>query len=171
MSDIKELLDRDTLKAFFKKKTVQAVMLFIVILGAFLTFEKAEAAEPIGYVALGHSTFNYYQTTGEIAYTPGRWAIAAQLIGEGSYEGSKVETTKIYSVSRFVNAPFNQGRPYARIGVAYVDDQMPLVGTWNFRLGLGYRAGRIRFEIGHYSSAGIWNTNRGIDFIQVGFSL
>lgn len=152
----------------FKKPTVWAVILFIVILGWFLT---AEADESPGYVALGHSTFNYYQTTGEIAWTPGKWAVAAQLLGEGSYRGQRVETTTIYSVSRFVEAPFWNGRPYARIGVAYVDGDLPLVGNRNFRLGLGYRLGVARIEMGHYSSAGIWSTNRGVDFIQVGFDL
>lgn len=113
-------------------------------------------------IALGHTAFNSHETVGEVGYEHANWEVNLGLIGAESDD----KTVLTYGVSKIVrpNWCVLGGCNYYRIGIAGIDDS-PLVGPYNFRLGVGMNWRVFSVEYFHYSSAGIYDPNRGIDGI------
>ena len=145
--------------------TFAAVALFVVLLIAAASNANGEDGARI---ALGHTAANSELPMGEIGYEHRGWELAASQIGEGDTKRGEQDTVPIYSLSHVVRPSwrFLGATNYYRIGVAYVDGS-PLVGDTNFRLGIGLEWKVMQLEYFHYSSAGIHETNTGIDGVQL----
>ena len=148
-------------------KTSAAVLLFIVVLLFAASNAFADAK-----IALGKTAFNSSNTVGEIGWEFRDWEITAGLIGEGETKRGDQGVVPVYSFSKLVKPDwsFLGAKNYYRIGVAYVDGS-PLVGNTNFRLGVGLAWKVASIEYVHYSSAGIHDTNTGIDIIMLRMNL
>lgn len=148
-------------------KTRIAVVIFIVVL-----LIAAGSAWADAKIALGQTVFNSTNTVGEIGYEWRDWEINAGLIGQGSTKNGDTDTIAAYSISKLVKPDwkFLGGKNYYRIGIAYIDGS-PLVGRTNFRLGVGIEYKVFQIEYVHYSSAGIHETNAGIDAIMLKMNL
>lgn len=150
--------------------TKGAVLLFIIL----LLWAAFDARGDNGArVSLGHTVFNSQVTVGEVGYEYEGWEVAATQMGSGSTKRGDVDVTPVYSVSYLVEPRWGLlwGENYYRLGVAYVDGS-PLVGDTNFRLGIGVNYYDVfSLEYVHYSSAGIHETNTGIDAIQLRFHI
>ena len=150
--------------------TKDLVAIFIVLLITAGMREYAKA-EPVGNglrIALGHTLFNKSETHGEFGYHHNRWEAAYSFQGAGGFN----QTTEIYSLSRLVRPGWDAGyvSSYFRIGGAYVRNS-DLVGDVNFRLGVGADYKVFGIEFFHYSSAGIYDTNRGIDGVMIRYNV
>ncbi|MCX2780430.1 acyloxyacyl hydrolase [Microbulbifer thermotolerans] len=146
--------------------TKAAVILFVAVLTLALYSEDSEARDGV-VLSLGHTVLNAHQTAGEVGYRFGRWEAAATRFGHGSTKRGDIDSAHAVSVSRIVRPgwKFLGAENYYRIGGSYVDG-MPLVGNWNYRLGLGLAWDLVEVEYFHYSSAGINDPNTGIDGVQ-----
>ena len=151
--------------------TKGAVLAFIVILILALYSERGEARDGV-VLSLGHTALNASQSTGEIGYRAGRWEAALTRFGSGDTKRGHIDSAHALSLARIVRPGwgFLGGENYYRIGGAYVD-AMPLVGHWNYRLGVGVMWDLVEVEYFHYSSAGINDINTGIDGIQLRLKL
>ena len=147
------------------------VVIFIALLVSAGFNEYARAAEPVTNsgprISLGQTLFNQYETHGEIGYEWNRWEAAASIQGTPEED----ETTRITSLSRVVKPDWSIGpvNNYYRIGAARVHNS-DLVGDFNFRLGIGLSHKVMSVEYFHYSSAGIYDTNTGIDGVMIRFN-
>lgn len=148
-------------------KTGIAVLVFIVIL---LLAAGSAWADP--RIALGQTAFNSTNTIAEVGYEWREWEANLGLIGSGSTKNGHQDLVKTYSISKLVRPDwkFLGAKNYYRIGVAYIDDS-PLVGGTNFRLGVGLEYKVFQVEYVHYSSAGIHETNTGIDAVMLRLNL
>lgn len=146
-------------------KIAVGIFLIALLLAASSAFADAK-------IALGHTAFNSSMTVGEIGYEWRDFEVTAGLIGQGSTKRGDQDAVPVYSVSKLVKPGwrFLGARNYYRIGVAYVDGS-PLVGRTNFRLGVGLDWGIAALEYVHYSSAGIHETNTGIDAVLLRLNL
>lgn len=163
------------------KNTVYAVIAFIVvlILAGYSMRSNADegsvALRPTNdeffHIGIGQSVANSHLKTGEIGYHINDWEFQATLQESGPTRKGRQELVNIYSVS-YVTDPgwdiYGVG-PYFRLGVSYNDDS-PLVGDTNFRLGIGVNFNDVwRVEYSHHSSAGIHDPNTGIDYLTVNY--
>lgn len=147
------------------KWTAVGVVGFIVL----LLFASCNARAHDGArISLGYTVANSERPMGEIGYEYQGWELAAALIGEGKTKRGYQDTVPVYSLSHLVRPSWHilGATNYYRIGVSYVDGS-PLVGKANFRLGVGLDWEVIQLEYFHYSSAGINETNSGIDGLQL----
>lgn len=146
------------------KKTAIAVVVFIVA----LLFAMNDAYGDQVNIALGRYVVNSDVPAGEIGYERKGWEVTAGLAGDGSTAKGRQDTHPIYSVSRLIRPEWYvlNAQNYYRLGVAKVFDS-PLVGTTNYRLGIGFDFGNFAIEYAHYSSAGINSVNRGIDIVML----
>lgn len=151
------------------KWTILGVAAFIVLL--ILASGNARAEDGVR-ISLGHTLVNSEVTTGEVSFEYRGWEVAAALLGEGPTKRGDQDLVPVYSVSHVVRPSwrFMGATNYYRIGVAYVDGS-PLVGTGNFRLGIGLEWRVVQLEYFHYSSAGINEINSGIDGIQLRYKI
>lgn len=122
-------------------------------------------AEPV--VSLGTTVFNSSSTTGEFSYLipDSQWEVGVLAIGDGDTKRGHQSVHYGASASYLVE-PVNWP-VYFRIGVAYIEDENPLIGDTNFRLGIGHDFRLFRLEMVHFSSAGIHDPNTGVDAIQL----
>lgn len=146
-------------------KTKICVAVFLLVLLVAASSAWAENGPKIG---LGHTGINSHMTVGEIAYEYNNWEAAASIIGQGDTQGGKQDAVNVYSVSKLVRPDwcFLGGCNYYRLGVASVDGS-PLVGPFNYRLGVGMEWKLLSVEFFHYSSAGIYDPNTGIDGLML----
>lgn len=152
-----------------KKPVVIGVLIFIASLYLALKSENAKSAP---YIELGRTTFNSELTIGGIGYRTetGKFDFSAQLTGQGRAGNTHQSTQKIFSASRLADPGWSVGSCDLvwRIGAA-VSTGQNLIGPKNFRLGVMCRFDFAEIEVGHYSSAGIWRPNTGLDFIMLRF--
>lgn len=147
-------------------KTHVMVGLFVVCVGILATCDKAQAD---AYTALGKSQINAHQTMGELGIEYRDWSAGALIIGQGDTKKGEIRDV-LYGVhvSRRFYAPKVVVRPYLRLGGAWVEDAHPLVGQYNWRLGVGADiTPAVSFEWVHLSSAGLSKTNTGIDYLAL----
>ena len=152
-------------------KTATLVVAFIVVL-IFAVYSANSEAENSPRIALGYSVGNSQLPWGELGYEYNNWEVAVAQWGEGTTDKGSQDTVEVVSLSHVVRPHWNflYGRNYYRIGVAHVNDSV-LVGDTNFRLGIGLEWEHVQLEYFHYSSAGIHDTNTGIDGIQLRLKL
>ncbi|WP_346839830.1 acyloxyacyl hydrolase [Microbulbifer sp. SAOS-129_SWC] len=152
------------------KPALFVVAVFVALVICAMHAESTNAGEPPGgpFLSLGHTALHSDNSVGEIGYRVGHWEAAAALIGQGHTSRGDIERARAWSVSRIVWPSWQLlgADNYYRIGAAYVDGD-PLVGDWNYRLGLGLSWGLAEVEYFHYSSAGINDPNTGIDGVQL----
>lgn len=164
------MLDRikNLVKGKFKWTVVGVVTFIIVLLAASYDARAENGAR----ISLGHTVANSEVTVGEVSYEWNDWEAGAMLIGEGDTKNGEQSTVPVYSVSHLVCPEWSilGADNYYRLGVAYVDGS-PLVGDWNFRLGVGLEWKVFQLEYAHLSSAGIYETNSGIDMIQLRYKI
>lgn len=136
------------------------ILAFIIV----LLFAADDAWGGNATIALGRTAFNSDSTFAEIGYETRDWEFNVGLIGAGQTKDGWQSTVLTYGVSKIVrpNWCFLGGCNYYRIGIAAVHGS-PLVGPVNFRLGIGIDWGVFRVEVGHISSADLFETNTGID--------
>ena len=149
--------------------TKGAMALGLVVLLCALYAERSRAEV---YLSLGHTALNASQSAGELGYRFGKYEAAITRFGEGNTKRGHIDSAHGVSLSRIVRPGwgFLGGENYYRIGGSYVDS-MPLVGNWNYRLGVGLHWDLVEVEYFHYSSAGINDINTGIDGIQLRLKL
>ena len=123
-------------------------------------------------IALGKTVLNSDASYAEIGYETRNWEFNLGLIGVGETKDGPQDLVITYGASKLVkpNWCFAGGCNYYRIGVAGVYGS-PLVGPVNFRLGVGMNYGVFSVEAFHYSSAGIFEDNTGIDGVMLKLEL
>ncbi len=142
--------------------TVIAVVGFIIILFFATLSEKAQAD---AYVSVGSALFNSSVSAGEFGYQfDNHWDVDVSRFGQGGTKKGDQGIVTVMSLSHRIipNWRLFGQQFYIRLGVAHVDGS-PLVGAINYRLGIGFDLGVLDFELGHYSSAGIYKNNTGMD--------
>jgi hypothetical protein len=144
------------------------ILAFIIV----LILAAQDAYGDSATIALGKTAFNSDSTYAEIGYEVRDWEFNVGLIGAGETKDGWQSTVLTYGVSKIVrpNWCFLGGCNYFRIGVAGVHGS-PLVGPINFRLGIGMDYGVFKVEAFHYSSAGIFEDNTGIDGVMLKLEL
>ena len=152
-------------------KILVAIFIILLIGAAFSEYANAQRVDPVDdgpRISLGHTAFNKYETHGEFGYEWNQWEAAYSIQGSSGVS----DTTNIASLSRVVKPEWFVGhaRNYYRIGVSHVDNS-DLVGDFNFRLGVGLTYKVFAVEYFHYSSAGINDTNSGIDGFMIRFNV
>ncbi len=148
--------------------TVLGVLLFILL----ILLASFDARSDQSTISLGHTVFNSSATIGEYSYERNNWDFGLSLIGSGDTKKGYKDDTPIASISYLVRPDweFLGGKNYYRLGGAYVHEH-PLVGNSNYRLGVGMDWDVFALEYVHYSSAGIHETNTGIDAIQLRYQI
>lgn len=155
------------MKELIKKHMTKIAVVTFLIFALWGMAALRASAEPI--VALGYTTFNSSATTGEFAYRlpDSQWEIGALAFGQGDTNRGDQDVHYGASVTYLVDPP--KWPVYFRIGAAYIEQENPLVGDTNYRLGIGreFFDGLFALEMVHFSSAGIHNPNTGVDAIQL----
>ena len=157
------------------------VVLFIIVLGWAAYEARAENAangfskvsNPPGLrISLGYTVANSTLPFGSLSYEHNNIEYDATIIGEGNTQRGEQSQVYIFSASHLVRPPwyFLGAQNYYRIGVSHQNGS-PLVGHTNFRLGAGLEWKVMQVEYIHYSSAGIFKPNTGIDGIQLKFKV
>jgi len=154
------------------KKTAYAVVAFIIILIAAGYSMKSNADDDQFFtIGIGQSVVNSHLKTGEIGYHINDWEFNATLQEAGPTKRGDQDKVNIYSVSYVTEPGWGVWgvEPYFRLGVSYNDDS-PMVGDTNFRLGIGVDFHNVwRVEYSHHSSAGIHDPNTGIDYVTINY--
>ncbi|WP_189470937.1 acyloxyacyl hydrolase [Litchfieldella qijiaojingensis] len=148
---------------------------YLLALAIFPTLCVADSAgsEDGARISLGHTLIQSSVPMVELGYEYRSWEVAFSYLDRGhTSNGRQRSSVRIYSASRLFRPGWNflRGQNYYRLGLSYVDDS-PLVGGFNFRLGVGLDYGRFSIEYFHYSSAMINDVNSGIDGLQLRFKL
>lgn len=141
------------------------VAAFIVAVILALYSVETKAGPTIG---LGQ-TFNKSSLSyGEVGYEWKDWEATAGKMGEGQTDYGRQEPVNIYSLSRLVRPGWciKSVCNYFRVGVSKVHGS-PLVGEDNYRLGIGIEHTKVQVEYVHFSSAGIYENNGGIDAVML----
>ena len=150
-------------------KTKLAVALFVVVLVA--AGYAASARADTLTIGLGKSFVNSSSTVGEIGYQRNGWELQAALVGAGYTKNGQQSQLSVYSLS-YITEPgwgYKGIEPYVRLGVSH-NTGSKLVGTSNFRLGLGVNFNQVfRLEYVHHSSAGIHKPNTGLDYVALSY--
>jgi hypothetical protein len=145
---------------------IMGVFVFIIV----LLFAADDAWGGNATIGVGQSILNSKATYAEAGYVTDRnWEFNLGLIGVGETKDGPQTLVTTYGVSKLVkpNWCFMSACNYYRIGVAGVHGS-PLVGPINFRLGVGVRIKNVfEIEAFHYSSAGIFEDNTGIDGVMI----
>lgn len=164
----------EKLKALWGSVKVSPVKLAVLsfIIGLVFAMAAVKAvAEPV--VSLGHTTFNSSVTVGEFSYLipDSQWEVGILAIGEGDTKRGHQTAHYGVTASYLVEPP--TWPIYMRIGVGYIEQENPLIGDTNFRLGIGrwFYDGLFALELAHLSSAGIHDPNTGVDAFQFRFPL
>lgn len=150
-----------------KKLKIAAIAGFVlIVIGAIYDAN----AEPT--IAIGQTFNKSYLPYGEVGYEWRDWEVNYGQIGEGETDYGDQEVVDVYSVSYLVRPRWCLGQfcNYYRLGAAYVDET-PLIGPTNYRLGIGFEHKYVQLEYFHFSSAGIWENNGGIDGLQLRLKL
>jgi len=148
-------------------KTVAGVIITLSIM--WLAWISAEKAEAQVYVELAKTVLNSDMTMHGIGYTQKNIGAAIEWTGSGETKRGKQGVEPMISVYYVTDPKWRIlfGDFKTVIGYAYTPNQK-LVGQSNFRLEFKLRyKGGIEFFARHYSSAGLWNPNTGIDSIGV----
>ena len=141
--------------------TLIAVFGFVVVLHFMMRSEKANA-EP--YVGLGHTIIHSSVTSGELGYRFGRYGFAVEATGEGETDKGPQGFYPILSAYRVVDPRwcYRVVCLKSALGAAYTPNQL-LIGEWNYRLELIAAFYDWEFYLKHYSSAGGFKNNTGLD--------
>jgi hypothetical protein len=152
----------------WKSKTMIGVVLFIALAWAMIASEKANAGS---YIGLGHTVANSSVTMPEVGYRFGSYGAAIEATGEGDTDKGAQGAYPIFSAYRVIDPNWCAiGTCFkSAIGAAYTPNQR-LVGPINYRLELILElpAG-VEIYAKHYSSAGTFENNTGLDAIGVRF--
>lgn len=152
------------------KKTVLIVVAFLVLLILSAYAAQKASADPVrAYIELGRTTFNQELTLGGWGWRiVDKWDAQIRLTGQGETKRGYQNAVIGYGVSRVFSPGWELGAAEikTRIGVAYSPDVV-FVGDVNYRLGVifAYLGGLVEVEIGHDSSADIWEVNTGVDAV------
>jgi len=149
------------------KETVFAVILFIVAFLAGSYSDEARGQDLSATVGVGHSVINSHLKVGIVGLKYDRWELNARLMEAGDTKNSYQKQMETYSVSYITepNIDFKGIQPYMRLGASY-NTGSELVGNTNFMLGIGVDFHEIwALEFTHDSSAGIHQTNTGVDAV------
>jgi len=150
-------------------KTKLAVAAFVVLLVA--AGYAASARSDTLTIGLGKSFVNSSSTVGEIGYQRNGWELQAALVGAGYTKNGQQSQLSVYSLS-YITEPgwgYKGVEPYVRIGISH-NTGSQLIGTSNFRLGLGVDFNQVvRLEYVHHSSAGIHKPNTGLDYVALSY--
>lgn len=148
-------------------KTAVAIFIVLLIAAGFAAKSRAD-----GFIALGYTVFNMHETTGEIGWSNNDIELGLGIVGSGDTKKGQQNYVYTASISKIVRPEWKilGGKNYYRIGASYVHDSV-LVGDANFRLGIGLDYDVFQIEYVHFSSAGIHDTNTGIDMIQLRYSM
>lgn len=153
-------------------KTAIGVFIFICLL-IFAGYSAKIEAEEKFYIGVGKSVINSHGKVGEIGYEINDWEFQATLVEAGDTKNGFQDQLEIYSIS-YLTKPhwgYKGVDPYVRLGVSY-NSGSNLVGDSNFRLGLGLTFHDVwRVEYSHHSSAGIHQTNTGIDYTSLTYTM
>ena len=152
--------------------TVYAVILFIVLLTVTLIHSKSAQAEGL-YIGLGKTFINSNQTTHELGYRFKKYGFSIERTGEGRARKTSQGARNIYSAYRVIDPKWEVlGADFKPvIGLAYTPDQA-LVGNTNFRLEIYLTYfDTLEVFLKHYSSAGLYENNTGIDSIGIRLAL
>lgn len=154
-------------------KTVLGVVAFIILLLFTGYSAKSESAENGARVSIGKTFINSTMKVGEIGYEYNNWEFSALLMEEGDTKNGFQDQLEIYSVSYLTKPQWGVYGvdPYFRLGISY-NSGSELVGKSNFRLGIGADFHNVwRIEFSHHSSAGIHQTNTGIDMVTLTYKI
>jgi hypothetical protein len=155
------------------KKTLKQAGYILGILAFISLLFFSLKAESSPYIEINRSVINSETTIGGFGYRiNNRWDISMHLIGQGWTKKGEQEVTEMYSLTRVINPTWSVlgGAFYQRVGIAYSPNQQ-LIGSSNFRLGMGLRWDFVEVEWQHVSSADIHERNTGLDFIALRFLL
>lgn len=152
------------------KKTAIAVLIFIIL----LVWAGYSRADDGFRFSIGQSVINSHLKTGELGYEVNNWEFSAALMEAGDTKNGHQDQLALYSAS-YLTRPeafrTSWAQPFLRLGVSY-NDGSELVGRTNFRLGVGVDFSDVwRLEYSHHSSAGIHQTNTGIDYVSVTYKV
>jgi len=146
------------------KKTAIVVLIFIIL----LVWAGYSRADDGFRFSIGQSVINSDLKTGELGYEVNNWEFNATLMEAGDTKNGHQGQLTIYSTSyltRHEAFRTSWAQPFLRLGVSY-NDGSELVGRTNFRLGVGVDFSDVwRLEYSHHSSAGIHQTNTGVDYV------
>lgn len=141
------------------------VVLFVIV----MSFAACSAWADDGFkIALGKTGINSHLTVSEVGYEYKNWEFNIGHFGQGPTKKGRQEVTDFYSVSKIIRPDwcFMGGCNFYRIGIAHTDNSN-LVGKHNFRLGVGMNWKILSVEYFHYSSAGTYKPNTGIDGVML----
>lgn len=154
-------------------KTFFGVVTFILVLLAAGYSANSSADENGPRISIGKTFVNSYLKVGEVSYEYNNWEASAALMQAGGTKNGPQEQLEIYSLS-YLTKPYWGAfgiDPYFRLGVSK-NSGSALVGDTNFRLGVGADFHDVwRIEFSHHSSAGIHDTNTGIDYITISYKI
>jgi hypothetical protein len=154
------------------KKTAWLVLLFIILIVGAGYSVKANAADGVR-VGLGKSIINSDSKIGEFGYEYNGFEVQASLMEAGETKRGDQEQVALYSLSYLIVPQWGYKgvEPYFKLGASY-NDNSPLVGNTNFRLGVGIDFHDVwRLEYSHHSSAGIHQVNTGIDYVTITYKM
>lgn len=154
-------------------KTFLGVITFIIVLIFAAYSARSEASEDMFHIGVGKTVINSELKVGEIGYEINNWEFQATLMEEGGTKNGKQKQLEIYSASYLTKPKWGYKGidPYFRLGVSY-NNGSELVGKSNFKLGVGVDLHDIfRVEYVHHSSAGIHQTNTGIDYLMLNYQV
>ena len=159
---------------FIKKyltQTLVAIFIIILITAAYDAHSAEDSSPDVNNqgvrISLGHTVFNSYDTYGNFGYEYKGFELA------GSLQGTETDDVVKMGSFSYLTRPdwhFLGAQNYYRIGVAYVDGS-DLVGSGNYKLGVGLQWDVFAVEYFHYSSAGINSTNSGIDGVKIRYMI
>lgn len=123
-------------------------------------------SEPLVQLSLGHGIRHQQNSVSEIFLTVDNWSVSMAGISKGETENGYQDFNNIFSVTKkqtwFWGDEFTM---YTRVGVSTVEGSN-LVGPWNYRSGVGAKYKAASIEYHHISSASLYRTNQGIDWIS-----
>jgi len=150
-----------------KTKIAVGVFALVLIAAGYAMNARADSV----HMGLGKSVVNSQLVVGEVGYERNGWEVQAALMESGDTKNGQQDQLSIYSVS-YITEPgwgYKGVEPYIRLGVSH-NTGSELVGTSNFRLGAGLNFTRVfRLEYVHHSSAGIHQTNTGVDYVMLNY--
>ena len=150
-----------------KTKVTVGVFALVLIAAGYAMNARADSV----HIGLGKSLINSQLVVGEVGYERNGWEVQAALMESGDTKNGPQDQLSIYSVS-YITEPgwgYKNIEPYIRLGVSH-NTGSELVGTSNFRLGAGLNFNRVfRLEYVHHSSAGIHQTNTGVDYVMLNY--
>ena len=152
----------------WRSKTIIGVALFLLIAWSMKACEQANAG---AYIGLGHTVANSSVTMPELGYNFGQYRAAIEASGEGETDKGAQGVYPILSAYRVIDPSWCLWGACLKsvIGIAYTPNQR-LVGPVNYRLELIVALpADVEFYAKHYSSAGTFENNTGLDAIGVRF--